>query len=59
MSSRPATDEVTGSALEAGLVPVSSVASMVLEPLHLEDPFAVVLKSEIDQPPEVDGGDAQ
>ena len=42
-----------------GVVPASSVAWMFLESLHLEDPFAFVLDSEVDQPPEVDGGDPQ
>src|ERR1700677_4571851 len=42
-----------------GVLGASSVAQMFLELLHPEDPLTVVVQTEVDQPPEVDGGDAQ
>src|SRR5271157_3517355 len=42
-----------------GVLPASSVSQMFLELLHPEDPLTIVVQSEVDQPSEVDGGDAQ
>src|SRR5271163_854235 len=41
------------------VLPASSVSQMFLEYLHTEDPLTVVVQTEVDQPSEVDGGDAQ